>query len=728
VLDVLLVVVLVLFGARVVELLLGSAVEFSSHGGEVDIDMSIVLANALVATGISASYFVLSWHLFRASPGQRILGLRLCQAADGEALSWRMALVRWFLLFPPFVLLALIAGSPVMSVLIWGCAPVWYLVLLVTTVRDPIRRGRTIAPRAASCGESRPMFVDAHTVPTDARLEADLCIIGAGAAGITITRKLIGTPVRVAVLESGGLEPDERTQALCEGPQLGIPYEPLIATRLRYFGGTTGHWGGLCRPFDEIDFQARPSVRYSGWPIGLADVRPFYPEAAGICGVSSPQRWDLQEWAARDRFAPLPFDERRIISRVAQVASKDLRRFGDTYRNELERAGNVTVFLHANVTSIQTDAAGTTATSVRVATLDGQRFTLAARQVVLAAGAIENARLLLVSNERWPAGLGNGNDLVGRFFQEHPRFVAGVIEPSHPRIPIGFYANHHVAGSSVQSYLSPSPQIQMAEGRMDVQLRLTPMYDERFAAAERSPEVASLRAILAALEGKRSRGSAIDLGRHVRNVLEDLGSWERFVIPEAPVPVPYPHVLETLWKSSRLQRRALIPSLLGDIAAVAYNEYVGAPIQRVLVVSRIEQVPNPDSRVLLLRERDALGMPRAACDARLSEADRRNDRRALELFGAEVGRMGLGRLKLLSTEDETEWPGDLNGGAHLMGTTRMSDDPKEGVIDRNCRVHGMANLYIAGSSIFPTGGSGTPTMTLVALALRLAQHLRSVLT
>jgi choline dehydrogenase-like flavoprotein len=121
-------------------------------------------------------------------------------------------------------------------------------------------------------------------------------------------------------------------------------------------------------------------------------------------------------------------------------------------------------------------------------------------------------------------------------------------------------------------------------------------------------------------------------------------------------------------------------------------------------------------------------MPRAACDARLSEADRRNDRRALELFGAEVGRMGLGRLKLLSTEDETEWPGDLNGGAHLMGTTRMSDDPKEGVIDRNCRVHGMANLYIAGSSIFPTGGSGTPTMTLVALALRLAQHLRSVLT
>ncbi|MGH8909146.1 MAG: GMC oxidoreductase [Egibacteraceae bacterium] len=557
------------------------------------------------------------------------------------------------------------------------------------------------------------MFIDAHTVETGARLETDLCIIGAGAAGITIARKFIGTPVRVAVLESGGFDYDERTQALYQAPQVGIGYEPLTATRLRYFGGTTGHWAGLCRPFDEVDFQARRGVRYSGWPISLTDVQPFYPEAAHICGVRSPV-WDLPEGAARDRLAPLPFDDTRIVTRVAQVASRDLRRFGATYRRELDQARNVTVFLHANATGMEMDPAGTAATSAQVATLAGQRFRLAARRFALAAGAVENPRLLLVSNQRWPGGIGNQNGVVGRFFQDHPRFVAAMIEPSDPRIPVGFYAAHGVGDSTVHGYLSPSRQIQTTEGLMDVQLRLSIVYDDHFERADRSAAAASMRSIMS------GRGGATDLRRHVRNVVADLSSWQRLVIPGAPLPVPYPEI------AARLSSDRILP-LLGDIATAAYGEYFGAPVSGVLVVPRIEQVPDPDSRVLLIEERDELGMPRIACDARLGEADWRNCRRALTLLGMEIGRIGLGRLKMLYGEDETAWPDDLTGGPHLMGTTRMSDDPAQGVVDRNCLVHGTSNLYIAGSSVFPTGGSGTPTLTLVALALRLAAHIRSAM-
>ena len=145
------------------------------------------------------------------------------------------------------------------------------------------------------------------------------------------------------------------------------------------------------------------------------------------------------------------------------------------------------------------------------------------------------------------------------------------------------------------------------------------------------------------------------------------------------------------------------------------------------MTTRIEQAPNPDSRVVLVRERDELGMQRVALDWRLSDVDRRNVRRTLELLGAEIGAAGIGRLQILHSADETSWPEDLDGGQHHMGTTRMSDDPKQGVVDSDCRVHGMSNLFVAGSSVFPTPGGATPTLLLVALALRLADHLKGMM-
>lgn len=565
------------------------------------------------------------------------------------------------------------------------------------------------------------MFADARSVATDTTLEADLCIVGAGAAGITLARAFSGSPVRVVVLESGDMEFDGDTQALYDGPSVGLPYPSLSTPRLRYFGGTTNHWGGICRPFEDEDFEARDGIPFTGWPIRRTDVASFYPEAARICGVTS-EEWDVEDWVRRHEFSPLPLEGTAIVNRVAQVVPRDVRSFGDVYSDELRRSGNVTVYLNGNVTGIETDRAGRRVTSVRAATLSGNRFSVQARAFVVAAGAIENARLLLVSNERWPRGLGNSHDLVGRFFSEHPRFVGGVIVPSDPHISVGFYELNVVDGAILQGYLALSKEVQLSEGFLDLQIRVEPVYSGAIADTVTTPSVVSAKRLA---RGAR-RGQAIpDFGRHVGTVAADLITWQRFTIPGAPVPVPYPEVLAKVLGSSRREAEELMPLLVGNVATRGYVDLVGGPLERIDLATRIEQAPNRDSRVLLTDDRDELQMPRVALDWRMSDVDRRVVRRALGLLGAEVGASGIGRLQILLGEDDRGWPEDLKGGSHHTGTTRMSDDARQGVVDRDGLVHGMANLFVAGSSVFPTAGGGTPTLLLVALALRLADHLRT---
>jgi choline dehydrogenase-like flavoprotein len=528
------------------------------------------------------------------------------------------------------------------------------------------------------------MFGDARSVPRDTTLETDVCVIGAGAAGITLALELAGSPLRVIVLESGGFQYEAETQALYEGPSIGLPYPDLSVPRLRFFGGTTNHWGGICRPFDEADFEAREGIPFTGWPITKSDVDPFYERAMRIVRLPS-QDWSLDHWAPGNEPAPLRLRSDRIVSRVAQEVQPGLRSFGEGYREEVRLAPNVTVLLHANATGVTTGESGRTAETVDVATLEGNSFSVVARIFVLATGAVENARVLLASNAQRPGGLGNQHDLVGRFFLEHPRYLGAVIVPSTPHPNLGFYESHRVDGRLMQGYLASSKEFQLAEGLLDLQMRLELGYGD-------APEDAS------------------EFARRVMTLAGDLDSWQEIAIPGAPVPIPY---LDVIRDALRSPEDAYI--------------YLRGRIESIGVTTRIEQAPNPDSRVVLVRERDQLGMQRVALDWRLSDVDRRNVRRTLELLGAEIGAAGIGRLQILHSGDETGWPEDLDGGQHHMGTTRMSDDPTQGVVNSDCCVHGMSNLFVAGSSVFPTPGGATPTLLLVALALRLADHLKGMM-
>ena len=519
------------------------------------------------------------------------------------------------------------------------------------------------------------MLIDGRTFAEDESLEADLCIIGGGAAGITLALDFIAQPLRVLVLEAGGLEYQHEVQDLYHGESVGQTYD-VHATRLRFFGGSTNHWGGYCRPFEAIGLERRPWIPYSGWPIRLGDLEPYYREAARLCQIGSIDL-DAHGWARRLDLATFDFDQTCPLSNLVYQLSPPTR-FGEVYREAFHKASNVTVCLHSNVTAIRARHDGQTVDHLEARSLGGAGFRVHARCYVLACGGIENPRLLLASDDVEKGGLGNRHDLVGRFFMEHGHFNLGKVALSDAAPDAHFFLDEipTEGAARVSAHIGLSAEVQRDEqiAGAVVQLR------------SRIPTSAekSLHTVLGALK----LGSLPDdLGLHIRRMLSDPGT------------------------ISSMVRRKVAKKLFG-------SEEIG-----ILALRSVgEQVPNPDSRVTLGSSRDALDLPLARLDWRLTEVDRRTLARTGELIAAEFGRLGLGRVQL--QQDEAE-PEPIQGGYHHIGTTRMADDPREGVVDRHCRVHGMGNLYIAGSSVFPASGNGTPTLTIVALALRLAQHLKT---
>ena len=560
------------------------------------------------------------------------------------------------------------------------------------------------------------MFLDARTLDEGRDLSADVCIVGAGAAGIALARELIGHDARVIVLESGGMEADLDGINLSMGEQTGLPYFPLETARLRYFGGSTNHWGGLCRPFDPVDFAEHDWLP-DGWPIDLGDIEPYYARSADICGLPFDD-WSIDRWAGASRHTPARFSE-QFVNRVALQVPHQRRSFGTAYRDELDRAPNVTVCLYANAIEVETDDAMVRATGVAAGTLSGRRFSITARQIVLAAGGIDNPRLLLASRSRAPRGLGNEFDTVGRYFMEHPRFLGAEIVPGQG-LPIGFYSTHHAGGVSIQGYLALTDEIQLREGLVDVQLRLRARHERAFAEADDSEAVESVRRLARIARGEIPD----DLAADVVNILDDLGRWQRVAISGGPIPVPDPATIEAFFSGTSLERRALLSELVGHVGVFGFDQVAGVPFESIDVITRLGAIPNPQSRITLADDIDALGVPRPLLHWELSRIDRDSTIRTLEILGAEIARAGFGRLRMVLDEAGGDWPSDVSGGYHLMGTTRMHADPRRGVVDEDCRVHGIQNLYVTGSSVFTYGGSGTPTLTVVALALRLADHLK----
>lgn len=501
------------------------------------------------------------------------------------------------------------------------------------------------------------MIQDARELPDGATLDTDLAIVGAGAAGITLALALAGAPFRVCLIESGGLEPDEETQRLAEAENVGLPYGPIEATRLRYFGGTTNHWGGWCRPLDGLDFQVRDWVPLSGWPIDRAVLDPYYARANQICEAGPFAYDDVAGWEKKLGIEGFELPGAGMARRVIQFSPPT--RFGKRYLTELKAAANLFILLHATAVEIHATENAAEVAGLSLATLDGRRFRLTARLYVLAAGGIENARLLLLSDGVQTTGLGNGSDMVGRCFMEHPHIysMATLLLRTHDPVSRLYLEDQYVDGTALRGNFMPTEDFQRSQ---------------------------------------RVLNATFTIGVSARLP-------ERGAVPENEHPLAVP-----------------LLDLLHDAAGGPPPDGFGV---RVGVGGAGEQRPNLDSRVTLSTERDALGLRRGRLDWRLTPEDKASLLRNLKALGAEFAASGLGRLNVDLPEGDS-WPAELTGGNHHMGTTRMAADPRNGVVDADCRVHGIANLYIAGSSVFPTSGAANPTLTIVALALRLADHIR----
>ena len=509
------------------------------------------------------------------------------------------------------------------------------------------------------------MHIDARHAVNGSLIEGDICIVGAGAAGISLALEWMNTPYKVILLEGGGFDYDEKVQELYSGKTTGQHYYPLESSRLHYFGGTTGHWAGFCSTFDHIDFIKRDWVPGSGWPISRKELDPFYERAHKNLDLG-PYNYSVDYWQKKDPLLKsLLADDQIVWNKIWQFSPPT--RFGKKYKHSIVQSKNIHLYTYANVTEITAIENTSQIKEVIVKNYAGKQHTVRAKIFVLACCAIQNARLLLASDKQASKGLGNDNDLVGRNFMEHLEINSGELWLEKPNALKLYGFDFGV--TKARAELAITEKSQTENKILNGTLSLAPL----------------------------------SLANSMKPMID-------------------------IWTSSdpRKNMDTLMSSFqkAGMEAAKNPSAITGKSYQ---LFTRVEQAPNPSSRVTLDTEKDSLGVPRATLHWELTPLEKRSIRKINELLGQAVGREGIGRVRMLEylhDEKDHSWPAFTGGGWHHMGTTRMSDDPKTGVVDANCKMHGIGNLFIAGSSCFTTAGAPNPTLNLTALTLRLSDHLK----
>ncbi|MDP4260952.1 MAG: GMC family oxidoreductase [Bacteroidota bacterium] len=516
------------------------------------------------------------------------------------------------------------------------------------------------------------MHIDARQIDDLSSIEGDICIIGSGAAGISIALEWINTPYKVILLEGGGFEYDERVQELYRGKNTGQNYYPLKSARLHYFGGTTGHWGGMCSTFDPIAFRERDWVPLSGWPFSDQELIPYYKRASDNVSIGE-YEFSFNYWQQQDpSLVPLPVSQDIFWNKIWRFGMPSAARFGKKYKDTIVNAKNIHLYTYANAVDIKTNENVSTVTEVTVKNYAGKTHKVRAKYFIIACCSIQTTRLLIASNKNAPAGLGNDNDLVGRYFMEHPELKSAELWLKQP--------------STLKPYMRNPPNIR-------AELAMLP---------QKQAEYKVLNGILSfnPLEQARKKPPYIQ-------------TW----IDEDP--------RKNEERTNEIEDKSTRKSRLSKIFGSSSNKYDSFEI-----TMRLEQAPNPLSRVTLDTEKDELGVPRAILHWAFTDMERKSARKIFEILGQQVGIAGIGRVELredLRDDKDTSMPSTTSGGWHHMGTTRMNNDPKKGVVDSNCKIHGLSNLFIAGSSCFPNGAAVNPTYTIVALSIRLSDHIKETI-
>ncbi len=540
--------------------------------------------------------------------------------------------------------------------------------------------------------------------PTDSVLDTDLCIIGAGPAGIALGLECVGAPFRVDILESGRFHNDHDVQALSAGTVRSSYYTSTAIEqgRHRQFGGTSNKWAyqaepgdgriyARCLPPEAIDFEARPGVNGDGWPFALEELGSSYTRAQSIWNGGRFE-YDVESWSDAAS-PPLPTRGDIVRTRICQHGSRDVFTF--RYRDDLEAAENVTVHPGWTVLRLESDTFGSRIVGAVVRRSDGSSVIVRAKVVVLAAGGVENVQLLLLTDATKPGGPGNQHDNIGRYATDHIEFRMGTIVPSGPEMIdlLSLYDIRRVGRYLVSGMLTIAESVKRQEGLLNLSAVLVPQTAGFGSSAHRS--IATLRAA-------RNSGPSLAM-------LSDLGA---------------------LLRAPRETAEAL--RLLGR----TYHEYHGgwsrpgverSGFRAVEIHAAAEQSPERQNRITLSTKQDHVGRRRPCFESDWSLRDRDNVTRSVRILGTEIEDSGIGRYRQWVDFEGRGRP-VATGYHHPMGGTRMHPDPALGVVDATGRVHGIENLYVVGSSAFSNGhGYANPTLTILALSVRLATHLKSTL-
>ena len=551
------------------------------------------------------------------------------------------------------------------------------------------------------------MLINAREIPDGEILRADVCVAGAGPTGIAVARNLAARGFDVLLVEAGDFVPHAEIEALSQGEiAVGSRLPSLQLYRRRVIGGTTYVWGGRCTPFDPIDFEARPWFPDSGWPITYAELLPWYEPANTFLDAG---RFDYTvsgslngEGSFLDGFSS-PWLHTDRIERFSRPTN-----MGRHYRNEIIRSTKLRLLHHAICTSVRLHSDGRTTDHVELRTLAGCRIRVATKIYVLALGTLETVRILLASRARMPNGIGNHSDWLGRSYLTHLEGNVGELRLTPRDKPViwgyeksddGIYVRRRFAVSAAAqaafgigngiarlnhpSVVDPSHRDGILSAAYLVKNLLVPEYSLRISWTDRRT---------AARLAEMGRSSL--LRRHAANIIRDL--------PRVAAFGPW-------WLWVRNLRRRKMPSL------VLHSRTGKYPLD-----FNVEQAPNRQSRIDLSDNVDRFGVPQLKVDWRMGDLDRRTIGGTLNLFRQAIADSGCGEFEY---DGETALDQFMAVGGHQMGGARMSADPSQGVVDVDCRVHGIGNLYLAGNCVFPTVGYANPTLTAVALAHRLAAHI-----
>lgn len=528
-------------------------------------------------------------------------------------------------------------------------------------------------------------------------LDTDVCIVGGGAAGLSIADALAGEPYRVLVVEGGGAAPNPSLDAISAAENAGLPYDQLEDARARSLGGNSRLWfldvagrpGLRLRSLDPVDLEPKPWVTQSGWPISWNSLEPFDRAARRFFGLGA----QLSDDASG---SPLGSES---LFRPARWEYSPSARVHDDAVERIRSASNTCILTGAHVTSLVVADGGAGVTGVRARRGPADEMSLDdgggsvgigadpwvevnAKVVVLAAGAVEAARLVLLAQRDHPRWIQGEDGPVGRYFMEHPHFELGSC-----RYRTGALATW--ARAAAPEYRD-GHQTELQLVTSSSARRTSPILGMaiEFLLDDTSPGLAASSLIRRSVRTRRRPGH---LGARLGDLVTDV-----------------PTVARVHWQRAR--RGSADASLLRHDAPTF-----------VRLQAMSEQVPNPDSRVTLSDRLDAFGIPMPRLRWVVSRPDLESIRALGHRLSADVRRATGTKLRLESIDWITE---SMRGGWHHMGTMRMSDSPRVGVVDSNCRVHGVANLFVAGSAVFPTSGFANPTLSLVAVSLRLADHLK----